>query len=47
MTQQGIYISPDNIVPNNGSPQDYLITKTEPPCCGLMAEQIVEFFNNN
>lgn len=35
----------------NGSPQDYLITKTEeivvPPCCGLMAEQTVEFFNNN
>lgn len=35
----------------NGSPQDYLITKTEemvvPPCCGLMAEQTVGFFNNN
>lgn len=35
----------------NGSPQDYLITKTEeivvPPCCGLIAEQTVEFFNNN
>lgn len=88
--QQGIYVSPNNIVPNrdrgdkqnlylraigkgiamvkapnaeeanqiliangmyNGSPQDYLITKTEeivvPPCCGLMAEQTVEFFNNN
>ena len=31
--------------------QHYLITKTEeivvPPCCGLMAEQTVEFFNNN
>ena len=28
-----------------------IITKTEeivvPPCCGLMAEQTVEFFNNN
>ena len=98
MAQQGIYVSPDNIVPNrdrgnkqnlylyvckyniaygngmvlvaarnpnaeeanqiliangmyNGSPQDYLITKTEeivvPPCCGLMAKQTVEFFNNN
>ena len=35
----------------NGSPQDYLITETEeiavPPCCGLMAEQTVGFFNNN
>ena len=29
----------------NGSPQDYLIVV--PPCCGLMAEQTVEFFNNN
>ena len=34
-----------------GSPQDCLITKTEetvvPPCCGLMAEQTVGFFNDN
>jgi len=70
MAQQGIYVSPDNIVPNmvkasnandaeqilktnmyNGTQSEYLVTKTEeiviPPCCGLMAEQNVEFFNNN
>ena len=35
----------------NGTQSEYLVTKTEeiviPPCCGLMAEQNVEFFNNN
>ena len=35
----------------NGTQLEYLVTKTEeiviPPCCGLMAEQNVEFFNNN
>ena len=35
----------------NGSPQDYLVTKTEetavPPCCGSMAGQTVGFFNDN
>ncbi len=35
----------------NGTPEVYLVTKIEevvvPPCNGLMAEQNVEFFNNN
>lgn len=35
----------------NGTQSEYLVTKTEeiviPPCCGLMTEQNVEFFNNN
>lgn len=35
----------------NGTRSEYLVTRTEeiviPPCCGLTAEQNVEFFNNN
>lgn len=35
----------------NGTPSDYLINKIEevvtPPCCGLMAEEYVNFFNND
>lgn len=35
----------------NATPSEYLITKTEeidtPHCCGLLAEQTVDYFNNN